>query len=69
MKKRNTLLSRREKEVLHQLSLGHTSRQIAQNLGITELTAQTHRRNMLKKLKLLNTQQLMAWGYQQKLLE
>jgi len=56
-------------EVLQQLSLGYSSRQIAEQLGIAKLTAQTHRRNMLKKLRLNNTQQLMAWGYRHKILK
>ena len=67
--KKDKLISRREIEVLQQLSFGYTSRQIAEHLGITELTAQTHRRNMLKKLKLNNTQQLMAWAYRNKILK
>ena len=42
-------LSKREKEILHLLSLGYTSKQISDELCISKLTADTHRRNIFEK--------------------
>jgi DNA-binding CsgD family transcriptional regulator len=63
------ILTQRELQVLHLLAAGRTSREIGEQLGITFLTAQTHRRNMLRKLNLDNSQQLVGWGFQQKILK
>lgn len=45
-------LSRRENEVLRQVALGHTNRQIADELVIAENTVKNHVRNILEKLHL-----------------
>lgn len=57
-------LSKRELQILQLLAEGQTSKQIASVLDITELTVQTHRRNMLRKMKLKNAQQMVSWGFQ-----
>jgi LuxR family transcriptional regulator, maltose regulon positive regulatory protein len=44
-------LTRREKEVLKLISLGHTNREIARELFIAEVTAKVHVRNVLRKLR------------------
>ena len=61
-------LSRREITILQQVAMGNTSEQIAAVLNISKATVQTHRRNMLKKTGFNNTQQLVGWGYREKLL-
>lgn len=47
---RVALLSRRERQVLQQLLLGRSSKQIAQALGLSPRTVELHRGNMMKKL-------------------
>jgi DNA-binding CsgD family transcriptional regulator len=45
-------LTKREKEILRLMALGHSAGKIAQELFISEETASTHRRNIKKKLKI-----------------
>ena len=61
-------LSRREITILQLVAMGNTSEQIGGLLSISKATVQTHRRNMLKKTGFNNTQQLVGWGYREKLL-
>jgi DNA-binding CsgD family transcriptional regulator len=61
-------LTKTELKILDLLAKGHTSKDIGDELNITESTAQTHRRNMLRKLGANNTQQMISWGYQNGLL-
>jgi DNA-binding CsgD family transcriptional regulator len=63
------LLSRRELTILELVASGNNSEQIGKALTITKTTVQTHRRNMLRKTGLNNTQQLVGWGYREKLLK
>jgi DNA-binding CsgD family transcriptional regulator len=44
-------LTRREKEILKLTALGKSSSEMAENLHISQNTAETHRRNIKKKLK------------------
>ena len=43
-------LTKREKQILKCMALGHSSLEIAANLHISETTANTHRRNIRKKI-------------------
>ncbi|MBC7946390.1 MAG: response regulator transcription factor [Chitinophagaceae bacterium] len=52
-------LTRREKEVLLLLSQGLTSNEIAGRLFLSNYTVDTHRKNMLQKFNVHNTQTLM----------
>jgi DNA-binding CsgD family transcriptional regulator len=63
------LLSRRELTILELVASGNNSEQIGKALTITKTKVQTHRRNMLRKTGLNNTQQLVGWGYREKLLK
>ncbi|WP_224996086.1 LuxR C-terminal-related transcriptional regulator [Cesiribacter sp. SM1] len=56
-------LTPREIEILVMLANGNTSSEIAEALHISETTIMTHRRNMLHKLKLKNTNELVAWAF------
>jgi DNA-binding CsgD family transcriptional regulator len=47
-------LTKREKEILRLLALGYSTGKIAQELFLSEETANTHRRNIKKKLKIEN---------------
>jgi DNA-binding NarL/FixJ family response regulator len=52
-------LTRREKEILQLLSEGMTSQEIAGKLFLSSYTVDTHRKNMLQKFNVHNTQSLM----------
>ncbi len=56
-------LSKREKEIVQMLAEGQSSKNIANSLQISGLTVYTHRRNILKKLGLSNSNQVVAWAY------
>lgn len=53
-------LSKREMEIIIKLSLGKNFKQIASELHISPHTINTHKRNILKKLKCRNTTELVA---------
>jgi two-component system nitrate/nitrite response regulator NarL len=53
------VLTRREKEILQLLSGGLTSNEIAGRLFLSNYTVDTHRKNMLQKFNVHNTQSLM----------
>ena len=55
-------LSVREIDIIKQLSLGLTSQEIADKLFISEHTVKTHRKNILKKLDLKNSSQLIQFA-------
>ncbi len=52
-------LSEREIEVINQIKDGHSSKEIADRLGISIKTVEVHRHNILKKLKVKNTASLI----------
>lgn len=56
----NNLLSDREVEVLKLLSKGKTSKEIGTELNISPLTIKAHRRNMIKKLQVNNSTELIS---------
>ena len=53
-------LTRREEEVTHLIARGMTNRQIATQLAISEHTAATHVRKILKKLGLRARSEIAA---------
>ena len=59
-------LSKREKEILQLLGEGHSAKAIASTLFISEHTVKNHRKNILKKLKLKNSRQLISYTLQHK---
>ncbi|HMK05569.1 MAG TPA: helix-turn-helix transcriptional regulator [Ferruginibacter sp.] len=68
MKETKRLISKRELKILELVAKGYTSEKIGELLHIAKSTVQTHRRNMLHKTSFNNTQQLVGWGYREKLL-
>jgi len=52
-------LSKREMEVLKLVSNGKTTKEIAEELFVSTRTVETHRVNMMKKLKVQNTAELI----------
>ncbi|MGD8779615.1 MAG: response regulator transcription factor [Ignavibacteria bacterium] len=56
---RGKLVSSREKEIIGLIVAGNNNREIADKLFISENTVSTHRRNIMRKLKVKNTPQLI----------
>ncbi|HTH81724.1 MAG TPA: response regulator transcription factor [Mucilaginibacter sp.] len=59
-------LTEREIEVLKLLTEELSSREIAERLFISERTVETHRKNLLRKTKAINTVGLVKYAYQNK---
>lgn len=57
------LLTEREMEIIHLVKSGLTTRVIADQLFLSEFTVETHRKNILKKLKLSSANELIAYAY------
>ncbi|UKM65560.1 response regulator transcription factor [Flavobacteriaceae bacterium GSB9] len=53
------ILSKKEKEVLNLISEGYTTKEIAAKLFVSTRTIETHRANILKKLEVKNTAELI----------
>jgi DNA-binding NarL/FixJ family response regulator len=62
-------LSDREKEVLDRIATGLTTHEIADQLFISKNTVETHRKNLLYKLKARNTAELVNNAYKQRLIQ
>lgn len=62
------LLSEREREILRLIVTGINNAEIAGRLYISENTVLTHRRNIMKKLKVKNTLQLIITGLKEGLI-
>ncbi len=60
-------LTKREVEVLGQIMSGLSNREIAEALFISEQTVCVHRKNILRKVGVNNTQKLLKIAYQQQL--
>jgi DNA-binding NarL/FixJ family response regulator len=61
-------LTPREKEVLELVAKGNSTKQIADKLGIGTRTVESHRVNMLKKMKVSNTAELVRKAVEMKIL-
>lgn len=62
-------LTPREREVVQLIAEGHTTKEIAARLHITFKTAETHRANILRKLKLHSAGQLVRYAIRTKLVQ
>ncbi len=63
-KKENVLLTKREVEVLKLIAAEFSNQEVAEKLFISSRTVDTHRRNLLEKLKLKNTAGLVRYAMQ-----
>lgn len=63
-----SVLTERETEVLRLVSRGKSSRQIAQELGVSLKTAENHRHNLMRKLDAHNGADVTREAYRQGLL-
>jgi two-component system response regulator NreC len=62
-------LSSREREVLRLLAYGHTNQEIAKQLFISVRTAETHRANIMQKLRITTRAELVRYAITQGLLD
>lgn len=62
------LLTDREKEVLQLLAQGRTNKEVATALSLGLSTVETHRLNLMKKLDLHNTAELVLYAVRKKIL-
>ena len=60
------VLSSREKEILHLIANGKTSKEIAEELFIAKTTVDTHRKNMIRKLQLKSGNELIKYAIDKK---
>ncbi len=65
-KSKNTVLTRREKEVLQLIAKGRTSLQIAQQLKLSKYTIDTHRKNIHNKLGIKTNTGLVNYAFKNK---
>ena len=56
----NNDISNRERDIVRLLVLNHSSKEIAEKLNISSNTVDTHRRNILKKLNISSTGELIG---------
>lgn len=64
LKRGEHLLSTREIEILCCLAGGHSNKQVARALDITEATVKVHVKTVLRKLHLMNRTQAAIWAVQ-----
>ena len=59
------LLTPREQEVLTMVAFGHTNKEIANALGITVKTVETHKANLMQKLEITSRADLVRFALEQ----
>ena len=62
------LLTPREKEILALIAEGYTNPQIAEKIFLSPFTVDSHRKNLLAKLKVKNTAMLIRFAVEHKLI-
>ena len=60
------VLSSREKEILHLIANGMTTKEISKKLFIAKTTVDTHRKNMIRKLELSSGTELVKYAIDKK---
>ena len=62
------LLTDREREVLHLLAAGQSNKEVATVLGLGVSTVDTHRSNLMQKLSLHNTAEIVLYAFRKGLI-
>lgn len=62
------LLTAREKQVIQSLAEGKTNKEVAALLNISTYTAESHRSNLMQKLNLHNTAEIVLYAVRKKLI-
>jgi DNA-binding CsgD family transcriptional regulator len=58
------IISCREQEILRLVSVGYTTKEIADQLYLSHFTVETHRKKICKKLGALNSASLVRKGFE-----
>lgn len=59
-----SIITNREREIIELIKKGYNSQKIANKLSISRYTVDTHRKNILKKLHLNSTNELISFAYE-----
>ena len=62
-------LTTRQKEILKLVALGHTNREVGEQLNISVRTVEVHRFNLMRRLRVRNVAQLLRQGLLLKLIQ
>ena len=62
------LLTEREKETLHLLAEGKSNKEVAKILNLSVYTVETHRSNIMEKLNLHTTAEIILYAVRKKLI-
>ncbi len=62
------LLTEREKEVLQLLAEGNSNKEVAAALGVSPYTVESHRTNLMQKLSLHNTAEIVLYAVRKKVI-
>lgn len=62
-------LTKREKQILQLVAQGKTSNMIAEELFLSPLTVDTHRKNLLQKFQVKNSTELVSYALQYHMIE
>ncbi len=62
-------LSNRQKEIVRLLSQGRNSKKIAEMLGISQKTVETHRRNIMLRVNCRSTAELVRYAIRNRIIE
>ena len=62
------LLTDREKEVLQLVAEGRSNKEVAAALSLSPYTVETHRGNLMKKLNLHNTAEIVLYAVRKKII-
>ena len=65
----NSILTGREVEIIILIALEHSGKEISEKLFISTNTVETHRKNIMKKLKAKNTISLVKFAIKNKLIK
>jgi DNA-binding NarL/FixJ family response regulator len=57
------MITPKEKEVLELIAHGFSTKEIAEKLNISFYTAQTHRKNLLSKMQVKNSAEMIVKAY------
>jgi len=63
------LLTQREKEIIEKVGAGLSNKEIAEKLFISVRTVDCHKNNIMKKLKIKSTAELIIYGIKNKIIE
>ncbi len=62
-------LSAREREIVQLLAEGHSNKEVADELGISVKTAETHRTNIMRKMQFRSITDLVRYAIRNKIIE